>query len=257
MSFGLTAFCTAESVQPGELAAAVEASGFELLLFPDHTHFPVSRRTPYPGGGVDLPAEYSRTYDPLIACSFASITTTRLRVGIGVCPVTARDPIVLAKQVASVDVLCGGRFSFGVGAGWNVEEVEDHGVRAGDRWAAMRERVLAMRQIWTEDEASFSGAFVEFEPMWSWPKPLQRPYPPILVGGYGPRVLERVIEYGDEWVAMVLPGGPSLRERMDELGVSPIRPGVRCRACRCRCTAIRRANGSSSGTSVWASIASI
>ena len=216
MRFGLTAFCTAEALDPAEVARAAETAGFELLLFPDHTHIPVSRRTPFPGGG-DLPEQYARTYDPLVAAAFAASATRALRVGIGVCLVTARDPIVLAKQVASVDVLSGGRFSLGVGVGWNIEEIADHGVAADDRWAVMRERVLAMKEIWSHDEAAFSGRYVQFAPMWSWPKPVQRPHPPILVGGYGDSVLRRVAEYGDEWLAMMVPGRPPLAERIGRL----------------------------------------
>lgn len=216
MRFGLTAFCTAESAGPDEVARAAEEAGFSLLLFPDHTHVPVVRRSPYPGGG-DLPSYYSATHDPLIACAAAASATSRLRVGVGVCLVTARDPIVLAKQVASVDVLSEGRFSLGVGVGWNVEEVEDHGVAAADRWDVMRERVLAMKEIWTRDEASYHGRHVQFDAMWSWPKPKQRPHPPILVGGFGEGVLRRVVEYGDEWLAMVVPGLPPLAERIATL----------------------------------------
>ena len=216
MRFGLTALCTADSLDPGAVARAAESAGFELLRFPDHTHIPVSRESPFPGGG-DLPQQYLRTYDPLVAAAFAASATRSLRVGVGVCLVTARDPIVLAKQVASIDVLSGGRFSLGVGVGWNVEEIADHGVAAEDRWAVMRERVLAMKEIWSNDEASFSGRHVQFGPMWSWPKPAQRPHPPILVGGYGDSVLRRVAEYGDEWLAMVIPGRPPLAERMATL----------------------------------------
>jgi probable F420-dependent oxidoreductase len=230
MRFGLTAFCTENTLDPASLATDVEAAGILLLLFPDHTHIPVSRRSPFPGG-TELPEHYKRTYDPLVACAFAAAATTRLRVGVGVCLVPARDPIVLAKQVASLDVLSNGRLVLGVGAGWNREEVEDHGVAGPQRWAVMRERVLAMREIWTTDTPSFSGEYVRFEPMWSWPKPRQRPYPPILVGGHGEKVLQRVVEYGDEWLAMAVPGVPPLRERMAELaalahGAGRTRPTV-------------------------------
>ena len=156
VAFGLTAFSTDESADPGQIAAATEAAGFRLLLFPDHTHVPVARRTPYPGGG-EMPAHYRRTHDPLVASAWAVSASQHLRVGIGVCLVPARDPIVLAKQVASLDVMSGGRFVLGVGAGWNDEEIADHGVDPARRWAVMRERVLAMRAIWTDDEAEFHG----------------------------------------------------------------------------------------------------
>jgi probable F420-dependent oxidoreductase len=218
-AFGLTAFCTDRSADPASVAVAAEAAGFQVLWFPDHTHIPVARRSPYPGGG-ELPEQYRRNHDPLVACAFAAAATTRLSVGIGVCLVPARDPIVLAKQVASLDVLSGGRFVLGVGAGWNEEEVEDHGVAAADRWAVMDERVRAMQAIWSQEEAEFHGRHVAFDPMWSWPKPLPRPgraWPPIVVGGHGDAVLRRVVAIGDEWLAMVAPGRPPLGERMAEL----------------------------------------
>lgn len=216
MRFGLTAFCTDLSLGPAEVARAAEAAGFDLLLFPDHTHVPVRRRTPFPGGG-ELPHHYLRTHDPFVATAFAASATTTLRVGVGVCVVPAREPIALAKAVASLDVLSRGRFVLGVGSGWNGEEVEDHGVAGRDRWAVMRERVLAMKRIWTEDAASFDGEHVRFPPLWSWPKPVQQPHPPILVGGHGDRVLDRVVEYGDEWLAMPASGRPPLAERVATL----------------------------------------
>lgn len=216
MRFGLTAFCTEASLGPAEVARAAEAAGFELLLFPDHTHVPADRRTPYPGGG-DLPDHYRRTYDPFVAMAYAAAATTTLRVGVGVCLVPAREPIALAKTVATLDVLSGGRVVLGVGAGWNVEEVENHGVAAAERWAVMRERVLAMKRIWAGDTAAFAGEHVRFGELWSWPKPRQRPHPPILVGGHGARVLERVVEYGDEWLAMPAPGRPPLADRVATL----------------------------------------
>lgn len=215
MEFGITAFCTAESADPAAVAVACEAAGFRTLLFPDHTHIPVSRRSPYPGG-IELPDHYKRTHDPLIASAVACAATRTIRVGVGVCLIPARDPIVLAKQVASLDVLSGGRFVLGVGAGWNAEEVEDHGVAADDRWDVMRERVLAMKAIWAEDVASFEGRHVSFPPMWAWPKPLHGA-PSIIVGGHGDGVLRRVIEFGDEWLAMAAPGRPPLAERIAQL----------------------------------------
>lgn len=216
MRFGLTAFCTEASAGPGEVAAAAEAAGFDVLLFPDHTHVPTDRSTPYPGGG-DLPDHYRRTYDPFVAVAFAAAATTTLRVGVGVCLVPAREPIALAKVVASLDVLSGGRMVLGVGSGWNVQEVANHGVAAGDRWAVTRERVLAMKAIWAGETAAADGRHVRFSELWSWPKPRQRPHPPILVGGHGDRVLARVVEYGDEWLAMPAPGRPPLPERMATL----------------------------------------
>jgi probable F420-dependent oxidoreductase len=199
MKFGVAIFPT-ESVQPpAELARMAEERGFECLLFPEHTHIPASRESPYPGGG-QLPSFYSRTFDPFVALSAAATATERLLIGTGICLVIERDPIVTAKEVASVDVLSGGRFLFGVGAGWNVEEMRHHGTDASRRFGLMRERIEAMKAIWTEDEASYSGRYVRFERIWCWPKPLQKPHPPVLVGGNGPRVLDRVLAYGDEWM---------------------------------------------------------
>lgn len=212
VAFGATAFCTDRSDTPAEVAVAAERAGFQLLLFPDHTHVPCDRRVAYPGGG-ELPAHYLRTHDPLIASAWASGSTSTLQVGVGVCLVTARDPIVLAKQVASLDHMSGGRFVLGVGVGWNVDEVANHGVAPDERWAVMRERVLAMRRIWTEDQAEFRGEHVRFAPLWSWPKP-DGGRPRIMVGGHGDRVIDRVLEYGDEWLVQPSPGRPPLRDRV-------------------------------------------
>jgi probable F420-dependent oxidoreductase len=173
--------------------------GFESLLFPEHTHIPASRESRYPGGG-ELPPEYSRTYDPFVACTAAAAATDRLLIGTGICLVIERDPIITAKEVASVDRLSGGRFLFGVGAGWNAEEMANHGTDPAKRFGVMRERIEAMKAIWTEDEASYSGRYVNFERIWCWPKPLQQPHPPVLVGGNGRTVLDRVLAYGDEWM---------------------------------------------------------
>jgi probable F420-dependent oxidoreductase len=199
MKFGVAIFPT-ESVQPpDEIAVMAEERGFECLLFPEHTHIPSSRETPWPGRD-ELPSHYSRTYDPFVALTAAAVATERLLIGTGICLVIERDPIITAKEVASIDVLSGGRFLFGVGAGWNVEEMRNHGTEASRRFGVMRERIEAMKAIWTEDEASYSGRYVGFEKIWCWPKPVQKPHPPVLVGGSGGRVLERVLDYGDEWM---------------------------------------------------------
>lgn len=198
MRFGLTIFPTDETIAPAELARLAEERGFEALLFPEHTHIPVSRRTPYANG--DLPRHYIRTLDPFVALAAAAAVTERLLIGTGICLVTQRDPIVTAKEVASLDLVSGGRVLFGVGAGWNREELEHHGAPFDRRFGVMRERVEAMRSIWTQDEASYHGRHVDFEPIWSWPKPVQRPHPPILVGGVGPHALDRVLAFGDEWM---------------------------------------------------------
>lgn len=201
MQFGVMMFPTHDAIAPGELAAAVEERGFESLMFPEHTHIPTSRATPFPAGG-ELPRHYIHTYDPFVALTAAAAVTSRLLIGTGVCLVVQRDPIITAKEVASLDHLSGGRFLFGVGAGWNREEMGHHGTDPRTRMSLLRERVLAMREIWTSDEAEFHGEFVDFDPIWSWPKPLQRPHPPVLIGGSGPGVLKRVLEFGDGWIPL-------------------------------------------------------
>jgi probable F420-dependent oxidoreductase len=192
-------FPTDESIAPAELGKAAEDAGFETLLFAEHTHIPVSRDTPNPRGG-QLPSKYWHTHDPFVALATVAQATERLRLGTGICLVVERDPITTAKAVASLDRLSGGRFDFGVGGGWNREEMRNHGTDPRRRFAIMRERVLAMKEIWTKDEPEFHGEHVDFDPLWSWPKPVQDPHPPVLVGGLGEKVLDRVLEYGDEWM---------------------------------------------------------
>ena len=216
MKFGVMMFPTDYSIDPVTLAREVEARGFESLFFPEHTHIPTSRRTPWPGG-AELPKEYSHTYDPFVALAAAAVATERLRLGTGVCLVVEHDPITLAKAVASLDLLSGGRFIFGVGAGWNLEEMENHGTYPRRRWTLFRERILALKEIWTKDEAEFHGKMVDFDPIWSWPKPVQKPHPPIYVGGDGPHVLQRVVEYGDAWMPIPLRSEAPLSERVQEL----------------------------------------
>jgi probable F420-dependent oxidoreductase len=199
MNFGVAIFPTEAVQDPPELARMAEERGFECLLFPEHTHIPASRESPYPAGG-ELPPEYSRTYDPFVALGAAAAATERILIGTGICLVIERDPIVTAKEVASVDRLSGGRFLFGVGAGWNAEEMRNHGTDPALRFGVMRERIEAMKEIWAQEEASYHGRYVNFDRIWCWPKPAQRPHPPILVGGNGPKVVDRVIAYGDEWM---------------------------------------------------------
>ena len=215
MDFGVAIFPTETVQEPGELARMAEQRGFQCLLFPEHTHIPASRRTPYPAGG-ELPPEYSRTYDPFVALTAAAGATERILIGTGICLVIERDPIITAKEVASLDRLSGGRFLFGVGAGWNEEEMEDHGTDPSRRFAIMRERIEAMKAIWSQDEASFAGRYVNFERIWSWPKPAQTPHPPILVGGNGRRVADLVIAYGDEWLPNRVPDD-EMAARVEEL----------------------------------------
>ncbi len=202
MRIGVAYFPTDYGIPPGELAAAAENRGFSSLLFCEHTHIPASRLTPYPGGG-ELPRCYIHTYDPFVACTAAAAATSRLRIGTGICLVVERDPIITAKSVASVDRLSGGRFVFGVGGGWNREEMANHGTDPRTRMRLMGERVQSMRAIWTQDEAEFHGDFVDFDPIWSWPKPVQDPLP-VFVGGMGPTVEDRVLEFGDGWLAQAV-----------------------------------------------------
>ena len=219
MDTGVAIFPTYYSVDPGALARLAEERGHESLFFPEHTHIPASRETPHPSGS-ELPAKYVNTYDLFVALTAAAVTTTRLRIGSGICLVIERDPITTAKEVASVDCLSGGRLEFGVGAGWNREEMANHGTDPRQRMAVLHERVEAMKAIWTQDEASYHGAHVNFDRIWSWPKPAQRPHPPVLVGGNGPTVEDRVLAFGDAWFPNYAPEGiieraAALRERAE------------------------------------------
>jgi probable F420-dependent oxidoreductase len=216
VDFGIALFPTEYSIQPAHLARLVEEHGFESLWFTEHTHIPVSRRTPWPGG-AELPREYSHVYDQLVALSYAAAVTSRIKIGTGVCLVNQHNPIGLAKATASLDRLSGGRFQFGVGAGWNREEMENHGVDPRRRFSSMRERVEAIKAIWTEEEAEYHGEHVDFDPIWSRPKPVQQPHPPVLVGGNGPKVFDRVLAYGDEWFPNRVESPEALKERIDEL----------------------------------------
>ena len=224
MQLGALIFPTEYSITPGELARAMEERGLEALVFPEHTHIPASRRSPYPSGG-ELPKEYSHTLDPFVACTAAATVTTRLRVGTGIALVVERDPILLAKEVASIDLISGGRFDFGIGAGWNREEMSNHGTDPRTRFALMEERVEAMRAIWTSEEASYKGRFVNFERIWSWPKPVQSPHPPILLGGAGTTVVQRAARYADVWMPIsrttprqILETAPQLASECAERG---------------------------------------
>jgi probable F420-dependent oxidoreductase len=199
MHLGVFMFATDYAIRVDELARESEARGFESLFVPEHTHIPVSRKTPWPGGGP-LPQEYWHTHDPFVSLMAAAAATRKLKVGTGICLVIERDTITLAKEVASLDLLSGGRFLFGIGAGWNREEMEHHGTDYKTRFSRLREQVLAMKEIWTKDEASFRGEHVRFDPIWSWPKPEQKPHPPVLLGGGTPKTLERVVDFCDGWL---------------------------------------------------------
>ncbi|MDX2156606.1 MAG: LLM class F420-dependent oxidoreductase [Hyphomicrobiaceae bacterium] len=198
MRVGVFYFPTDYGIEIGELAQALEERGYDSLFVCEHTHIPTSRRTPFPGGG-ELPKRYAHTHDPFVALGFAAAVTKRLKLGTGICLVTQRDPIVTAKCVASLDQLSGGRFLFGVGGGWNVDEMENHGARYDTRFRLLRERILAMKEIWTSDAAEFHGELVDFDPIWSWPKPSQRPHPPVLLGGETDHTLRRVVEFCEGW----------------------------------------------------------
>lgn len=198
MKFGVMMFAADYAIRIDELARAAEERGFESLFLPEHTHIPTSRRSRWPGG-PELPREYWHTLDPFVALAAAAAVTTRLKVGTGICLVIERDPITLAKEVASLDLLSRGRFVFGIGGGWNAEEMENHGTDPKVRWRLLRERVLAMKAIWTEAEAEFHGELVGFDPIWAYPKPVQKPHPPILLGGDGRFTLRRVVEFCDGW----------------------------------------------------------
>jgi probable F420-dependent oxidoreductase len=199
MLFGAYMFATGYAIRPDDLARLLEERGFESMWLPEHTHIPANRRSPFPGG-TDLPEEYWNTYDPFVALTAAAAATSNLKLGTGVCLVIERDPIMLAKEVASLDQLSGGRFIFGIGGGWNVEEIENHGTRYRSRWRLLRERILAIKEIWAGDEPEFHGEFVDFDKMWSYPKPMQKPHPPIIMGGDGPTTFDRVVEYCDGWM---------------------------------------------------------
>ncbi|MEW6474995.1 MAG: LLM class F420-dependent oxidoreductase [Actinomycetota bacterium] len=211
MDLGIATFPTSYSLGVVDLARAVEERGFESLFVPEHTHIPVDRRSPWPGNGP-LPEEYRQTLDPFVALGAAAAVTDHLRLGTGICLVVERDPITTAKEVATLDLLSGGRFLFGVGAGWNREEMENHGTDPATRFALLRERVLAMQALWTTDEAEFHGHHVDFGPVWQWPKPVQQPHPPVLVAGNGPGTLARVLEFGDGWIPTPGPGAVRISE---------------------------------------------
>jgi len=212
VKFGIAIFPTDYAILMAELGPAVEDRGFESLWVAEHSHIPASRESKWPGG-AELPKQYWHSMDPFIALTVAAAATKKLLVATGICLVIQRDTIQTAKQVASLDFVSGGRFIFGVGAGWNREEMADHGTDFSTRWTLLREKVEAMKAIWTQDEAEYHGSMVDFGPMWAWPRPLQKPHPPIVLGGSGPKILERVVRYADGW----MPNRGDVIERIPEL----------------------------------------
>ncbi len=215
MRIGLTVFLTDRTIDPATLAREAEDRGFASLYFPEHTHIPVSRDTAPPTGDAELNDEYKRTLDPLIALGAACAVTTSLSLGTGVSLVAQHDPIVMAKQLATLDLLCAGRITLGVGFGWNRDEMAHHGVDYATRREQAREHVLAMIQLWSRDEASFNGDFVRFDASWSWPKPVQQPRLRMLVGGgAGPKLFAHIGEYADGWFPI---GGAGVRDALPAL----------------------------------------
>ncbi len=215
MEIGITMFATDLAMDPVALAREAEARGFRSLYLPEHTHIPTSRRTPPPTGDAVLAEEYKRTLDPWVALAAAASVTERIRLGTGIALVAQHDPIVLAKQIATLDRLSGGRVVLGIGYGWNADEMESHGVDVKRRRARVRETMLAMQALWTQEVASFSGEFVRIAPSWQWPKPLQQPRPPVLLGGApGPTLFRHIAEYGDGWLPI---GGAGLAAALGDL----------------------------------------
>jgi len=230
MKYGVYQFSTDYAIRIDELAREVEARNLESLFVPEHTHIPARRRSPWPGG-PNLPREYWRTLDPFVTLAAAAAVTTRLKLGTGICLVIERDPIILAKEVASLDHFSRGRVLFGIGGGWNAEEMEHHGTDFQTRWKVLRERIAAMKAIWTVDEAEYHGKFVSFDKIWSYPKPVQKPYPPILMGGSGAHARQRAVDFDGHWMPIVGrdpvdDGIADLKARAEKAGRDPATVGV-------------------------------
>lgn len=216
MHVGVAFFATDRTPDIRAVATAAEQAGFESLWVPEHSHVPVARTTPYPMGG-ELPEKYARVLDPFVALTAAACATSTLRLGTGVCLVAQRDPVLTAKEAATVDLLSGGRLLLGIGAGWNADEMRHHGTEPAQRWDVMRERVLAMQRLWADDEASFTGEHVRLDASWQWPKPLAGTVP-VLVGGAGPRAMRQAVDYADGWMPLPDRRFGSMTERMALLG---------------------------------------
>ncbi|MGD0434076.1 MAG: LLM class F420-dependent oxidoreductase [Acetobacteraceae bacterium] len=229
MQFGAAIFFTDYSISPGDLGRALESRGFESLWAAEHSHIPLSRKSPW-GGGGDLPKQYYDVMDPFVTLAAAASVTTKLLLGTGVCLVNQRDPIQTAKLVASIDQISGGRFLFGIGNGWNQDEMENHGTVFATRHKLVRERIEAMKAIWTETKAEYHGEFVNFDPMMAWPKPVRKPHPPVIVGGAFPYAARRAVRYGDGWIPLagratqygdVFEYVPKFRDMLKEAGRDP------------------------------------
>jgi probable F420-dependent oxidoreductase len=214
MKYGVAMFPTDYAIPTDALARELEARGFESLWLPEHTHIPAIRKSPWPGG-ADLPRDYWHTLDPFVALGAAAAVTWTLMLGTGICLVIERDPIILAKEIASLDFISGGRVLFGIGGGWNAEEMEDHGTPFSERWKILRERIAAMKAIWTQEEAQYHGKYVNFDKLWSYPKPIQKPYPAILMGGSGLHARQRAAEFDGHWMPII--GRDPLDEAMADL----------------------------------------
>jgi probable F420-dependent oxidoreductase len=213
MYCGVSMFPTDYSIQPHDLAAEAEARGFESMWLPEHSHIPTSRKSPWPGGG-ELPKFYYDSYDPFVSLAAAAAVTKKIKLGTGICLVIERDPIHTAKEVSTLDRLSNGRVLFGIGGGWNAEEMANHGTAFETRFKLMRERIAAMKEIWTQTKPKFSGELVKFDEMMQWPKPVQKPHPPIIVGGAFPHAARRAVAYGDGWIPI---GGRGV-DPVDALG---------------------------------------
>jgi len=223
LKVGTIIFATDRSIQPLELARAIEERGLDSLFVPEHTHIPLESKSPFLPDGK-LPEAYLRTYDPFVVLGAAAAVTNRIALGTGICLVSQRHPISLAKEVATLDRLSNGRFIFGIGAGWNKPEVENHGIEFERRWQIVRERILAMKTIWREDEAEFHGEYVRFNKMWSYPKPVQPGGPPIWIGANSRYVVDRVAEYADGWLPI---GGRAGGASIADLRAACVRRGRR------------------------------
>jgi probable F420-dependent oxidoreductase len=226
MRVGISCFLTDKSVNIADLAKAAESRGFDEIWAPEHTHIPTGRETDWPmQDASELPEMYKRSLDPFVALTAAAMVTERIRIGTSICLVSQHDPIILAKTVATLDLLSGGRLTLGVGFGWNVDEMAHHGVDPDRRRTIGREKTLAMKELWTNDEATFRGDYVSFSPSWQWPKPTQKPHPPIWVGG-GKSTMKHAVEWGDGWMPIegVMPVARmtrSIRQMLVDAGRDP------------------------------------